>query len=518
MPRRALSAVVLLVLAASRVDARTIVFRTLNASLDQGSLAGTTFPLSLSYDADQIAPVGESFVTLESFDFTLLGVAFTRHDIFQGGQAIFENGILENVTASFQVILPPNSPVHNITFGFGGPGVIGYADLDNQFGSGSFTIQSLGWNATDMGNVGIAGSAVFADGTWTVRGAGADIWGTADAFQFLYRTVTGDGRHMMVRLDDLQNTNEFAKAGLMLRGSLGVDATTVILDVKPDGGVELMSRPSTGAEMVYLAGTFVSLPAWLQLSWQNGTVTALVSQDNVNWTTVGSVGFTLPSIYEAGVAVTSHDPTQLNTVHLDSLSVLPAVWTNTDIGSTGLPGNAAGQFDVSQTDQDSFAIQGAGADIWGVVDAFQFVHQGVTTFAANVQARVLSEQPTDSAAKVGVMIRDGLEGNAAFVILDMKPNGELEFMQRFSPGGEVTYLGGAVVGFNTWIRLVRHEPTDLARVTAEVSGDGLTWSTLGSTLVNMHQAVEVGVVVTSHDVTQLNTAVVDHVRGGNGAP
>jgi len=34
----------------------------------------------------------------------------------------------------------------------------------------------------------------------------------------------------------------------------------------------------------------------------------------------------------------------------------------------------------------------------------------------------------------------------------------------------------------------------------------------------MYQAVEVGVVVTSHDVTQLNTALVDHVRGGNGAP
>jgi hypothetical protein len=116
------------------------------------------------------------------------------------------------------------------------------------------------------------------------------------------------------------------------------------------------------------------------------------------------------------------------------------------------------------------------------------------------------------------MIRDGLGRNAAFVILDMKPNGELEFMQRFSPGGEVTYLGGAVVGFNTWIRLVRHEPTDLAMVTAEISGDGVTWRTLGSTLVNMHQAVEAGVVVTSHDVTQLNTALVDHVRGGNGAP
>jgi hypothetical protein len=53
------------------------------------------------------------------------------------------NGIPENVTASFQGILPPNSPVNNITFGFGGPGVIGYIDLNNQFGSGSFTINAV---------------------------------------------------------------------------------------------------------------------------------------------------------------------------------------------------------------------------------------------------------------------------------------------------------------------------------------------------------------------------------------
>jgi hypothetical protein len=32
------------------------------------------------------------------------------------------------------------------------------------------------------------------------------------------------------------------------------------------------------------------------------------------------------------------------------------------------------------------------------------------------------------------MIRDGLDPAATFVILDMKPNGELEFMQHFSPG------------------------------------------------------------------------------------
>ena len=58
---------------------------------------------------------------------------------FREAKQFLRNGVLNNVTASFQVHLPPQSPVENITFGFGGPGVIGYIDLNGQFGRGSFT-------------------------------------------------------------------------------------------------------------------------------------------------------------------------------------------------------------------------------------------------------------------------------------------------------------------------------------------------------------------------------------------
>ena len=122
--------------------ADNIVYATLNASLDDGSLAGTTFQVCFSYDADQVADTGDSYVALNSFDFTLLGVPFKKSDIFQGGQVIFQDGVLQNVTASFQVILPPDSPVQNITFGFGDPMGIAYIDLDGGFGKGSLELVS----------------------------------------------------------------------------------------------------------------------------------------------------------------------------------------------------------------------------------------------------------------------------------------------------------------------------------------------------------------------------------------
>jgi hypothetical protein len=147
-PRTARAALIGIVVALAvsatsrKATATPIVFDTLNASLDTGSLAGLTFPVSFSYDAGQIQPVGDSFIDLSSFDFTLLGAAFNRNEIFQGGQVIFHDGILQNVTASYQVSPPPNSPVENITFGFGGPGIIGYIDNAHQSGTGSFTFAS----------------------------------------------------------------------------------------------------------------------------------------------------------------------------------------------------------------------------------------------------------------------------------------------------------------------------------------------------------------------------------------
>jgi hypothetical protein len=132
------AAVVLFFAASSRADAEDIVFASFEAFLYTGPLQGTTFTVQYSYSADDVSAVGDSYVPLISFDFTLLGVPFTRDDIFQGGQVIFRDGVLNNVTASFQVFLPPGSPVQNITFGFGGPGVIGYIARDGEFGDGFF--------------------------------------------------------------------------------------------------------------------------------------------------------------------------------------------------------------------------------------------------------------------------------------------------------------------------------------------------------------------------------------------
>jgi len=110
-----------------------------NAQLTTGSLAGTQFPFSFSYESTAVNGIGQEFISLTSFNFNLLGTPYTIADITQGGQAIFQDGVLQNITAAFLAIPPRQAPVFSIAFGFGGPGVIGYIDLDHNFGEGTYT-------------------------------------------------------------------------------------------------------------------------------------------------------------------------------------------------------------------------------------------------------------------------------------------------------------------------------------------------------------------------------------------
>ena len=150
------------------------------------------------------------------------------------------------------------------------------------------------WTNADVGSVGLAGSGSQVNGVWTARGAGADIWGTADAFHFVHQPLTGDGS-LTVRVDALQHTSPFAKAGLMLRDGLSAGAAHVLLSIRPTGDLEFMQRTAQGANTTFIATASTPPPYWLRLTRSASTVAASIATDGVTWTSVGSVSTALPS-------------------------------------------------------------------------------------------------------------------------------------------------------------------------------------------------------------------------------
>src|SRR5437899_7667554 len=61
------------------------------------------------------------------------------------------------------------------------------------FGARSEAQVPSAWTYADVGNVGIPGSATYSNNTLTIKAAGADIWGTADSFGYLYQPFVGEG-------------------------------------------------------------------------------------------------------------------------------------------------------------------------------------------------------------------------------------------------------------------------------------------------------------------------------------
>jgi hypothetical protein len=176
------------------------------------------------------------------------------------------------------------------------------------------------WQSHDVGNVGAVGSASFSSGTFTVKGGGADIWGTVDAFQYAELPLSGDVQ-FVTRVTSLSNTNTYAKAGIMMRASLDPSAPQVILDVRPNGGVEFMTRSAQNGSTTDVANATQTAPTWLKLVRSGSTATGYVSRDGATWSQVGSTTTSVGASPMIGLAVTSHDATVAATATFDSASM-----------------------------------------------------------------------------------------------------------------------------------------------------------------------------------------------------
>ena len=178
-----------------------------------------------------------------------------------------------------------------------------------------------GWSDTDIGTPGLAGSATFNSGTFTVNGSGADIWSTSDNFHYAYESLTGDVT-ITARVATQQNTNAWAKSGVMIRETTAANSSFVHVFVTPGHGVNIQYRPSTGASAVQLAQVARPVaPEWVRLVRSGSTFTGFASADGVTFTQVGTINVTMASSALEGLSVCAHNNTALNTSTFDNVAV-----------------------------------------------------------------------------------------------------------------------------------------------------------------------------------------------------
>ncbi|HTI38813.1 MAG TPA: Ig-like domain-containing protein [Vicinamibacterales bacterium] len=177
-----------------------------------------------------------------------------------------------------------------------------------------------GWAHSDIGSVPLPGAASFANGTFTVKGSGVDIWGTSDQFHYAYEPLTGD-RTVVVRVASVQNVSTWVKAGIMIRETLAANSAHASLFVSSAKGVAFQRRDATGIDSVHTSGTLSQAPRWIKLSRAGNLFSAYESADGVTWTLVGTDTIPMATTVYVGLAVTSHTTSASATCTFDGLNI-----------------------------------------------------------------------------------------------------------------------------------------------------------------------------------------------------
>ncbi|MHB1034612.1 MAG: lamin tail domain-containing protein [Pirellulales bacterium] len=180
----------------------------------------------------------------------------------------------------------------------------------------------VAWSDQDIGAVNPAGSMNFANGAFTIQGSGADIWGTADAFHYVYRPLVGDGE-LVARVASLTNPNVWAKAGVMIRETLAANSRHAMTVITPGNGVSFQRRLNTGGQSEHTTTAGPAAPYWVRIVRQGNNFSSYSSLDGQTWALNGTVTIAMTTNAYIGLAVTSHAPGTLATAVIDNVTFVP---------------------------------------------------------------------------------------------------------------------------------------------------------------------------------------------------
>lgn len=166
-------------------------------------------------------------------------------------------------------------------------------------------------------------------------------------------------------------------------------------------------------------------------------------------------------------------------------SIPPYPWLALDIGSPAFPG-------VARFVDGTFKIRGAG-QIGGAADSFHFVHQDLDGDGV-IAARLSSANGSGGVERIGLMIRQDLGDQSAYLFLGTSGNGDLILQGRDASGTELPARSWSLSEPPAiWIQLSREGDTFYAF--AQV--DGIAWQLLATLNLPLNSGLHFGMAVAS---------------------
>ncbi len=175
---------------------------------------------------------------------------------------------------------------------------------------------------------------------------------------------------------------------------------------------------------------------------------------------------------------------------------------STDIGSIKLSGSV-----TFNSGKQQYSITGSGANMWNTIDAFYFVWRKVSgDLKLSTNVTWIGKGKHDH-RKAGLMIRQSLEPDAAYVDAVVHGDGLISMQYRDQKGAITREIQSLVKGL-PYIQLER----DGNLFTFSVAEESGRFKPVGSIKVSLFDPVYVGLAVCSHDSTIKETALFSDVQ------
>lgn len=173
-------------------------------------------------------------------------------------------------------------------------------------------------------------------GTYTMTGSGTDIWAESDEFHFAFKEINGASA-IIAKVESLDNTDPFAKAGVMIRDTLDGDSRYVGVFITPENGVRFQYRNAAGAVTERLFTEGITAPQWVRVErTSGGLIRSYYSADGNTWERFDLIQVSMDMPVYVGLAVTSHNAelaceAKFTNVSFPNINVDPQ-WTDQDVG------------------------------------------------------------------------------------------------------------------------------------------------------------------------------------------
>lgn len=176
--------------------------------------------------------------------------------------------------------------------------------------------------STDVGETPLKGKAEFSNGEYTVTGGGENMWGTVDAFQYVWKKLSGD----VALTADVRfvgtGTVAHRKAALMIRQSLDPGSAYADIAVHGDGLTSLQFRPAAGAQTQEIRSE-LKAPTRIRIERRGNQFMMLAGNPGEELKPAGPATVVLQDPVYVGLAVCSHKADLLETAVFSNVRIEP---------------------------------------------------------------------------------------------------------------------------------------------------------------------------------------------------